>query len=295
MKFFLFRLSTVLMIVSTFTLGLLAESDKRAFTIADLYDLKNVADPQISPDGKKIAFTVTTQNLTEGKSNSDIYLINPDGSELRRMTYSEQADFRPRWSPDGKYLLFVSTRKNGTQAWRIPIRGGEAEQLTDFSAGVNDPIWTSDGRRIIFYTDIWPECGADSDCNKKLADSISKGPVHAHLADDLLYRHWTHYHDGKRFHTLIYDIDSNSYTDLTPGDLNAPYYMTGGGNSGLAVSPDGKEICVSSNSDPNHLETTNKDLFLVSTSGGEMKKESDIRLEIEFSVFHIGSNHLSRL
>jgi len=250
-------------------------TEKRALTIADLYDLKSVGDPQFSPDGKRIAFRVTEFDMEKGKSDSDIYIMNADGSEIRRLTWREGADYHPRWSPDGKWLMFVSTRENGAQAWRLPIDGGEAEQLTDFSMGVSDPRWTAGGEQLIFFTDVWPECGADSECNEEMGDDMDGGPVHAHIADDLMYRHWTFYKDGKRFHTLIYDIGMKQYTDLTPGDLDAPYYTTGGGNAGIAVSPDGGEICVGSNTDPNHWETTNKDLFLVSTGPGEMKNITD--------------------
>jgi dipeptidyl aminopeptidase/acylaminoacyl peptidase len=95
------------------------------------------------------------------------------------------------------------------------------------------------------------------------------------MADDLMYRHWTFWKDGKRFHTLIYDIENDTYADLTPGDMDFPYYMTGGGNAGMAVSPDGSEVCVASNPDPNHWETTNKDLFLVSTAGDDLTNITD--------------------
>jgi dipeptidyl aminopeptidase/acylaminoacyl peptidase len=276
----IFFASLVILAVSTVAVAAPAQTaEKRALTIADLYDIKGVGDPQYSPDGKRIAFTVTEFDMKKGKSNSDIYIMNADGSAIRRLTWRKGGDYHPRWSPDGKWLLFVSTRENGAQAWRLPIDGGEAEQLTDFSMEVSEPRWTADGSRIVFFTEVWPECGGDSECNEKIADDTDKGPVHAHLADDLMYRHWTFYKDGKRFHTLIYDIDSKQYTDLTPGELDAPYYLTGGGNAGLAVSPEGTEICVASNPDPNHWETTNKDLFLVSTvpgeEPGEMKNITD--------------------
>ena len=89
--------------------------EKRAFTIKDLYEIKNVVDPQYSPDGKRIAFSATTYDLGKGKSNADIWLVNADGNGLRKMTESENSDTHPRWSPDGKSLLFVSSRENGDQ------------------------------------------------------------------------------------------------------------------------------------------------------------------------------------
>jgi len=252
-----------------------AIAEKRAFEIADLYKLKGVADPQYSPDGKLVAFSATEYFLEEGKSNSDIYLMKADGTDLRQLTNNEAADYHPRWSPDGEWLMFVSTRENGSQVWKLPIRGGEGVQVTDFSMGVSDPRWLPDGKHVIFYAEVFPECGADSECNKELTDDMDDGPVHAHLADDLLYRHWTFYKDGKRFHTFLYNIESDEYTDLTPGHMDAPAFLTGGGHGGFDVSPDGTELCVVANADPNEWETTNKDLWIVPIAGGELKNITD--------------------
>jgi dipeptidyl aminopeptidase/acylaminoacyl peptidase len=267
-------MARLLVILLALTFALPVAAEKRPLSIEDLYKIKNVLDPQYSPDGKQIAFTVTEFSLKEGTSNSDIYVMNADGSNVRRMTNNPKADWHSRWSPDGKWLLFVSTRENGAQAWRMPVGGGEAQQLTDFYMGVSDPVWTPDGKHIVFYTEVFPECGADDACNKELSEDIEEGTVQAHLADDLLYRHWTFWKDGKRFHTLIYDIDADTYTDITPGDMDAPAYATGG-NLGWDVSPDGKELCFTATADPNEWETTNKDLWIVPTSGGDAKTITD--------------------
>ncbi len=243
-------------------------SQKQAFTLDDLYKIKSVRDPQFSPDGRQIAFTVTQYFLADGKSNTDIYVMNADGSNQRQMTNNPASDSHPRWSSDGKFLLFVSTRSDGEQAWKLPVNGGEATQLTHLSTGVNQPVWASGDEKIFFYTRVFPECGADDACNKALNDDLENGTMQAHLADHLLYRHWTFWKDGSRLHTFVYDPAAGSYQDLTPGDMDYPSF-TAGGDGGFDISPDGKELCVAANPDSNEAETTNKDLWIIPTTGGE--------------------------
>ncbi len=244
-------------------------AQKKPFAIEDLYKIKSIADPKISPDGKKIAFSVTSSFLAEGKSRSQVCIIDADGGNLRKVTNDSVSDSHPSWSPDGKTLLYLSTQKEGSQAWSISADSGESVQLTHFATGVSDAVWTSDGKHIVFTSDVFPECGADNDCNKKNDDGVSSGPIHAHMADRLLYRHWTSWKDGRRSHILIFDVESKKYTDLSPGDFDAPVFSLGGG--GLALSPDGKELCYASNHDANEAETTNADLFVVPTEGGTPK------------------------
>ena len=240
-------------------------AQKRPFTIADLYKIKTLEDPQYSPDGSKIAFVVREDDLEKGKTNAEIYTIDKDGTHLRKMTNDPESDTHPRWSPDGKSILFVSTRKNGAQAWLLPVDGGEARKLTDISTGLDNPIWSPDGKEIIFSTDVFPECGADDNCNKKIDESMSKGTLQAHMADHLLYRHWTTWKDGTRTHILSFGPGSGTYRDLTPGNFDAPQFSLGG--VGFDVSPDGKEVCYVSNHDPDEARSTNKDLWIVPMNG----------------------------
>ncbi len=256
-------------ILLIFTIVFPALAQKHAFTIEDLYRIRSIGDSQISPDGKNILFTVTKYNLHEGKSNSDVYLMNSYGKEIRQLTFSSQADFHPRWSPDGKTIMFVSTRKDGPQIWLLPFNGGEPRKLTDISSGVSDPIWVDD-HHIVFSTKVFPEYGANDTLNRRDAESMKKGPIQAHMADKLLYRHWTSWADGKRTHTLIVDTESGKVRDLTPGNFDAPRFSLGGGR-GYDVSPDGQEICVVSNHDPDPWSSTNGDLWLIPANGGTMK------------------------
>ena len=253
------RIFLILIIVISSSLA-----QKAAFTIETLYSLKNVSDPQISPDGKKIVFVVTSYDMQQGSSNSDLYMMAADGRHLHQLTYDENADYHPRWSANSKEILFISSRKNGAQAWVLPVGGGEARQLTDFYNGVSSPEWLGATGKIIFSATVFPECGADQDCNKNLVESLNAGPLHAHMADKLFYRHWTFYKDGKRTHLLTYDPKSAEYKDVTPGDYDSPSLW-----GGFTVSPKGDLLCVESNRDPYEAETTNKDLFLIDLKTGQ--------------------------
>lgn len=233
---------------------------KRAFTIADFYKLKSVAEAQLSPDGKNIAFVVTETYLEQAKSNQDVYVMNSDGSDIKNLTNHPSADNHPRWSLDGKSIMFVSTRENSPQAWLVPVDGGEPKQLTNFSMGVGDPEWSHDGKSLIFSADVFPDCGADNDCNKYNDSTMSNGPIQAHLADRLLYRHWTSWKGGKRTHTFAFDLETQKYIDLSPGDFDAPAF-----EQSFSISQDG-EVCYVSNHDINEAETTNKDLWICSTA-----------------------------
>jgi Tol biopolymer transport system component len=243
-----------------------ADGQKRAFALADLYKIRNVEDPQFSPDGKKIAFIVREDELAGGKTRAAIYVMDSDGGNQRRLTANTGSDTHPRWSPDGSSLLFLSTRNKGAQAWIIPLGGGEPKQLTDFSAGVGNPEWSKDGAGIVFDSEVYPECGADNDCNRHTGESWSAGPLAAHMADGLLYRHWTAWRDGKRKHILMFSISSGTYTDLTPGEFDSPLFSLGG--VGFDLSPDGKEIGFVSQRDGMDASSTNKDLWTVTPSGG---------------------------
>lgn len=257
---------TPVLILTVALLAPLCGAQKRAFTIADLYRIRSIEDPQFSPDGKRIAFVATEDDLSAGTSHAAVYVMDSDGGNQRRLTSNADRDTHPRWSPDGTEILFLSTRKKGAQAWVIPLQGGEPKQLTDFSAGVGDPAWLGGGG-IVFDADVYPECGADDGCNKHTEETWSSGPLQAHMADGLLYRHWTAWRDGKRTHILRFDRSASTYTDLTPGEFDSPPFSLGG--VGFALSPDGREVCFVSQRDGMDATSTNKDLWRVPAAGGE--------------------------
>ncbi len=256
-----------LLLISLLIISADSFAQKRAFTIADLYKVKNVGAPVLSPDGEMIAFTVTDYKLEEGKSNTEIYVMKKNGSDLQNITNNEKADYNPIWMSSGK-IMFVSSRDGAPQVFTYTLEDNETEKITDYYSGIDAPVLSPNGKLIAFDADVYPECGADQDCNKKISESAEKGPIQAYVADDLLFRHWTSYQAEKYSHIIIYNIDEKTYTDVTPGKWVSPTFMLGGG-IGYNFSPDSKELCFVSNHDPHPEAQTNADLWTVSVKGGD--------------------------
>ncbi len=244
------------------------KSEKRAFEIADFYRTAQVGSPCVSPDGQRIAFTVKRFDLGEDASWTEIWMMNADGSAQRQMTQGRHADTDPQFSPDGKTLLFVSDRAGASQLFVLPVDGGEARQLTEFPSGVSDPLYSPDGRFLAVSSEVFPECGADAEANGKILESLEKSKLKVHVSDELLYRHWTSWRDGRATHVLLVDAASGKVLqDLTPGPFDSPTFSLGG-DRGYAFSPDGTELCFVSNHDPRQAESTNADLWVVKLGAG---------------------------
>lgn len=261
------KITMMLLLIAALLPGLLSgqEADKRPFTIADIYKIKGVSGLSLSPDGQKLLFTVTTYELEKGQRNSDIYLMNLATGKQRRLTYHEKSDFAPFFSEDGKKIYFISTRKEGPQIWQLDPGGGEAEKISNFHTGVSSPVISSQNDRIFFTSSVFPECMADCTCNKKLEKQLEEGPTQAHLADSLLYRHWTAYREWRYSHLFCLNLADRKVHAVTRGESDYPSFSLGG--SGFAVSPEGNEICITANHDKRAAESTNNDLFLLNADG----------------------------
>ncbi|HEV2853480.1 MAG TPA: S9 family peptidase [Thermoanaerobaculia bacterium] len=240
---------------------------KRAFEIADLYRVAGVGVPEISRDGSRVAFSVNRYDLPAGESWSEIWMMAPDGSGLRQMTFGRHGDSTPSFSPDGKTLLFVSDQSGESQLHLLPIDGGESRQLTHFPLGVSDPVWSPKGRYIAVTSRVFPECGADAKCNEKLLKDSTEGKLKVRVADALLYRHWTEWREGRYSHILLVDAATGDVVkDLTPGPWDSPVFIAGGGR-GFDLSPDGKQLVYASNHDKDPASSTNADLWAVDVEG----------------------------
>ena len=257
-----------LILLAVFFLSSFSAAQKKAFTIEDLYKIKNLASPKISEDGKYLTFTVTEYFLEEGKSNSDVYYGELASGKFSKILSSDKNEFDPIWK-GSEGIYFISDKNENTQLYYFDLKTEDTSRITDFYSGINSPKFSDNGE-FIFSSKVFPECGADENCNKELDNAIAEGPIQAHIADSLLFRHWTHYNIGKYSHIFLAGADSAKYEDVTPGEYNSPTFSAGSGGE-YDISPDGSKIVFMSKRVKDPAFSTNSDIFLYDVSNGETK------------------------
>jgi dipeptidyl aminopeptidase/acylaminoacyl peptidase len=306
------RFCLAFLVLIPFTFPAVAQA-KRPFTFEDMMKLKRVGEPEVSPDGKWVIFSVVDVDLAANtktphiwivplaanqesgsQEKSGVHHVSPNlrdvGSKERELIPDQDGD-RPRWAPDGKRFAFLSMKEGGSQVWIADFDGAAGtvtatHKLTDIVTEASGELWSPDGRNILFTSDVYPNCTFDdrgeATCNKVTLDAAQNGKVKAQIFDHLLYRHWNAYKEGKRTHIFVVEVprgDANVTIvthilgpprDVTPGDYDAPVFSLGGQDN-YAFSPDGQEICYTSNHDKNPAASTNNDLWIVPVSGGQAK------------------------
>ncbi|PYV13883.1 MAG: S9 family peptidase, partial [Acidobacteria bacterium] len=247
-----------------------AAESRRPIRFDDLVALGRVADPQVSPDGAWVAYTVTRYSKEKNSGDSDVWLTPAAGGAARQLTRSDRRDNNARWSPDSKRLAFISTRDGAPQVWILELSGGDPRRLTSLSTGADGVVWSRDGSRLSFTSEVYPDC-ADDACNRKRAEAAESSKVKAKIIDRLLFRHWDSWKDGRRTHIFTVAESGGAAVDVTPGDYDAPPFSLGGPTD-YDLSPDGRELCFARNTDPVEAASTNSDLWTVPGTGGAPKR-----------------------
>ena len=262
-------------------IGLRAFSaSKPPFNFDAMMTLARIGDPQLSPNGKSVAFTVQTVDMRNNEKPTQIYVVPLDGGESRQITRDGSQNARPRWTPDAKRILFTSNRGGSKQIWSMNPDGGDAQQVTNLPTEADGEAVSPDGKLLLFTSLVYPSCAPpdpkpgvnyDEGCNKRNLDQEAASKIHARIYTHLLYRHWTEYQGSRRSHLLVQSIAGGAPKDLTPGDRDVPPFSLESPEA-YAFSPDSSEITCVSNTDPDLATSTNSDLFTVSVTGGDTRR-----------------------
>src|SRR2546423_4775087 len=242
---------------------------KHPFTFEDMMALKRVGAPVPSPDGKWVVFDCEDVDLAANTKISHLWIVPAGGGESHRLNPTPNHEERPRFSPDGKRLIWTSKATDPTQIWMCDFDSEAGQltrkphQVTSISTGADGAIWSPDGKNIVFVSAVHPDCKNDA-CNKQRDEELKKSKVKAKIFTRLFYRHWNAFTEFKRSHLFVIPADSSveagvspagmqpgtaattTPRDLTPGDHDVPPFHLGGQGM-YALSPDGHELAYTSN------------------------------------------------
>ncbi len=257
-------------------------SQKRPFTFEDMMKLKRVGAPVPSPDGKWVVFDCVDVDLEANTRISHLWIVPANGGESRRLNPTPNHEERPRFSPDGKRLIWTSKATDPTQIWMgdfalgSGLLVGKPHQVTEISSGADGGIWSPDGKNIVFVSAVYPDCKDDA-CNKQRDEELKKSKVKAKIFSRLFYRHWSAFNEFKRSHLFVQSVEApvsgagngiaagtaaTTARDLTPGDHDVPPFSLGGQDM-YAISPDSQELAYTSNVDEVEATSTNNEIFTV--------------------------------
>jgi dipeptidyl aminopeptidase/acylaminoacyl peptidase len=261
------RLSLTLVLSLSLATALAAQTPKRPLKLDDLARIRNVSDPQVSPDGQSVAYVVSTIDVKEDKSNSHIWMVSFDGKTDRQITSSQDSESSPRWSPAGKYLSFTSSRPGkakGNQVWLLDRSGGDAMQLTDLKGRLQGYEWSPDSKRLALVVgDPDPEAEASAAATESGAKPKPPKPV---VIDRYKFKQdgQGYLLSGRHSYIYLFDIETKKLDRLTASkwDEAVPSW-----------SPDGTRIAFMSNHAEDPDREPSAQIFVTEAKPGATEKQ----------------------
>ena len=252
--------------------GAVPEPATHPFSVHDMLAMDRISDPQVAPDGRHVAFVVQQTDLEANRGRTDLWLVSPDGTGLRRLTSHPESDSNPRWGPDSRTIWFLSSRSGTSQVWRISIDGGEAEQMTKEPLDVSNLVVSPDGKHLAYTIEVFCDCKTVQATKDRL-DEQAKNKATGRLYDRLFVRHWDTWEDGRRSHLFVRPLAGGEAVDVMDDmHADAPSQPFGGPEE-IAFTPDGQGVIFAARSvGREEAWSTDFDLYYAPVDGSQPPK-----------------------
>lgn len=230
--------------------------NRRLFIAKDLMSMKRIQDPQISPDGKWIIYTLKSPSIRGNKFYTDLYAVSIDGKKTKRLTTHGAADYNARWSPDGKKIAFISSRAKPAQIFVIDFPDGKPKKVSDMPFAVSNLAWSPNGKYFSFTSDVKLE--------KTVSENYPDYPrAKVRIFHNLPIRHWDEWTDENYTHLFVMPAKGGKAIDLMSNEKFETPLKPFDGAEDISWSPDSKEIAYACKKVPNYVESTNSDIYVV--------------------------------